>query len=136
GLWRQWFVGYAEQALCFGRSGPRVPRAGEVTDGGADTERGRCEQDPLGQAAFIVSIQVRHFWPDHDGNASGGGCQVAGVGAIDRRQASQRVTIANYHELPGLTVAGAARPAPSFENVVQDWLGKRVLAALSYGTEA
>ena len=60
-----------------------------MTDRGADTVCRRCQQDPLGKAAFVIGIQVGHFRANHDGDPGGGVGQMACVGAINHRQSTQ-----------------------------------------------
>ena len=97
----------------------------------------RCrKQNSLGQAAFIIGVEVWHLGTNDNGDAGGRTGQMACVCAVDSGELRQNVTITDNHEFPGLTVAGAARPTRNFQNVVQDRLGKRVGSELAYGAQA
>ena len=53
-----------------------------MADGGPHTERRCRKQDPLGEAALIIRIQIRHLWTNNDGKSDRGIGQVPGVRAV------------------------------------------------------
>ena len=93
---------------------------------GTEAVSSRREQDPFGETALIIRIEVRHFASNDDRDTDSGCRQVAGVGSINRRQSRQSVAIANNDELPRLAVPGAARPTRDFENILEGRFRKRI----------
>jgi hypothetical protein len=127
-------LGYPEQAFCLGGGSPGVAWTSEVANRGAETLGSRGEEDPFGESALVIRVEIGDLWMDDNGDPGASGCEMCGVGAVDHRQSAEQVPIADNDEFPWLAIAGAARPPSHFEDVSQHLFRQRVRPKLAYSS--
>lgn len=125
-------IGDLEQTFCFGRRSPRIAGTREVADRRAQTLGRRREQNAFSEAPLVVRIQIGNFRVDDNSDPCTRACEMTSVGAVDRRQSTQHLAIADHDEFPGLTIAGAAGPSGNFENITQNLFGQWVRSKLPH----
>jgi hypothetical protein len=83
------------------------------------------EHDPLGEPPLVVGLLLGPLAGHDQDYPERRPGQVPCV-ALDRGEGAQRVPISDYHDLPGLFVGRAPRPAGHLQDIVNDLLRYRV----------